>query len=159
MTHQNVNLEEHLFKTALADVRVVSRLMQQFLPEGVQAALDMRTLKQLPNSFVEQEFATALSDRIFSVKMKGRAAYICWVCVDQLIPDRLLPALMLCYTLHVQEQHHKQYPKQKRPFIYALVTCNEQRQFQNTADINEADRFVKFYHSADCFEIKESSRY
>lgn len=180
MTHKNFNPEAHFFKTALANVCIAKGLIQRFLPEALRAALDMRTLKRLPHHFVEKDFETALSDSIYSVKMNHRKAYICFIYVEKSIPDRLLPALILCYTLHVQEQYHKQHPQQKRPFIYALVACNGQRQFQNTIDvdihdyihvsrefadalspgpiqlidINAVDRFVKCYHSTDCSQTK-----
>jgi Putative transposase, YhgA-like len=139
MTHKNIYPERHFFKTTLSNVRVASKLIQQFLPQALRATLDMRTLKSLPNSFVEKDFETALSDSIFSVKMNDRTAYICFIYVEPSIPDYLLHSLILCYTLYVEEQCHKQHPKQKLPFIYALVVSNGQYQFQNISDLDMHD--------------------
>lgn len=84
-----------LFRSFLTDPTKARSLLEQYLPQKIKNICDFNTLKLEPGSFIDKNLKKHFSDILYSIKIRGKKAYIYTLIehltnLDPLIPFKLL---------------------------------------------------------------------
>ena len=95
-----------LFKAAFGEPAHAAGELRAVLPPDVVAALDLRTLRRVPGSFVDAALAERHTDVLFAVDtVDGRVAYVYVLLEHQSTVDPLMPHRILGYLVRIWEAH------------------------------------------------------
>ncbi|MBI3654701.1 MAG: Rpn family recombination-promoting nuclease/putative transposase [Acidobacteria bacterium] len=112
------NPHDAFFKQLMSRLEVARDFLQNYLPEKVIAALDVRSLELVDGSFVDEELKDHLSDLIFRVKLKrGGKAYIYILFEHKSSPDKWVAWQVLRYSIRVWEAEKQKRVKKFSPVI------------------------------------------
>ena len=94
---------------------------QSYLPEDVKSLVNWEKFQLAPGDFVSKALKNRKSDLLYESRIDDRKSLFYLHLEHQRKPDRDIPFRMLCYWVHIMEQHKRQYPGQPLPLIYPLV--------------------------------------
>jgi predicted transposase YdaD len=99
---------DNLFKSAMADLRVARDFFEHNLPPAVLQAVDLKTLKMSPNSYVDISLSDSASDILYKVEIAKKPAYLYLLCEHQSTVDPLMPFRLWQYIVGIWSDHLKQ---------------------------------------------------
>ncbi len=119
MSLQDVkNPHDAFFKQLMADIDVVRDFLKNYLPEKAVAALNLRKIEPVKDSFIDKELKEHLSDLIFRVKLKrGGKAYVYILFEHKSSPDKWVMWQVLLYAVSVWEVERKEKAKKLSPIL------------------------------------------
>lgn len=115
------SIHDKFFRAAMKNPRVAIDFIQHHFPKDICLALDTKTLKLIPNSYISDELQETVSDLVFSCKIASKQAYISLLIEHQSTPDKMMPFRVYHYLFGLLHDYRKQYPKKKLPPVYTLV--------------------------------------
>ena len=113
---------DKFFKETFSRPEVAREFFQTYLPSRLAAALDWRTLRVEPGTFVDERLTARHSDLLYSVQVAGQPVLLYCLFEHQSTVDPDLPFRLLVYMVRIWEQWRKQAgPGVKAPAILPLV--------------------------------------
>ena len=115
------NIHDKFIRAALQNHRVAVDFIQHHFPIKISQALDTKTLKLLPSSYINDDLQETASDLVFSCKIANKSAYQSLLIEHQSSPDKMMPFRVHHYLFGLLHNHRKQQPKQLLPAAYTIV--------------------------------------
>jgi len=103
-----------VWKKGMRNVQVARDLFEHYLPEKIQALVDLSTLELKSSSYIDDHYRQYCSDVLYGVQTKQGDGYLYCLAEHQSRADPRMALRMWTYTLRVIEDHleqgHKHYP-------------------------------------------------
>jgi len=119
--HQPPNIHDKFFRAAMKNPQLAIDFIQHYFPKDICLALDTKTLKLIPNSYISDDLQETASDLVFSCQIASKEAYISLLIEHQSRPDKMMPFRVHHYLFGLLHDYRKQYPKNQLPAVYTLV--------------------------------------
>jgi predicted transposase/invertase (TIGR01784 family) len=112
---------DRFFKQLLAQPEAARDFMRYYLPEDVVRLLDLSTLEQQKDSFVDAELRSHFSDVLYSVQTKGGAGVHIYVLIEhKSYPDLWVAFQLLRYMVRIWERDLER-EKRLRPVVPVVL--------------------------------------
>src|SRR5262245_54509877 len=122
------NPHDAFFKQLMADIEVVRDFLKNYLPETAVAALNMRQVETVKDSFIDKELKEHLSDLIFRVKLKrGGKAYVYILFEHKSSPDTWVLWQVLLYAVSIWGVERKKKAKKLSPILPIIFYHGKER--------------------------------
>ncbi|AVP87953.1 Putative transposase [Candidatus Phycorickettsia trachydisci] len=118
---------DSFFKQSLAIPEVAREVIEMHLPETIRNKVDLNSLKQIPETFVEKSLQKQIVDVLFSCSTKENkeTVFIYFLCEHQRTEDYWMAMRLLKYMLAICDRFRRENPDVKKlPLIYPLVFYN-----------------------------------
>lgn len=160
------NPHDALFRAAFADPERAAELLRASLPPEVVAAIDWRSLRRLPESFVDGALRDQQADLVFAVTVHGRQALLYVLFEHKSQPDRWLPLQLLRYLLRLWDAWRQEHPEAALlPPILPYVLYHGDRRWHGPRSLLElvdlpADvHWLRHFQPASGFWLEDLSTY
>ncbi len=111
-----------LVKHAFGDTENAAAELRAVLPQAIVEALDFRTLRVCPGSYVDDALRDLHSDLLYEVQLAGREALLYVLFEHQSRVDPLMPYRLLRYVVRVWEAWRREHPNaRKLPAVLPVV--------------------------------------
>jgi len=117
---KNLNIHDRFFKKSLSDIRVMKDFCRSHLPKTLLKGCDFNTLKSQPNSFIDKQLRSKISDVLYRVELWQDPGYLYFLCEHQSSADKLLPFRVLRYVVDIM-QHHIDQGNDQLPLVFPIV--------------------------------------
>lgn len=122
------NPHDAFFKAAFGRREVAADLLANYLPPEVAAALDLRTLEPIKDSFVDPELREHFSDLLYRVGLRGGGlAYACLLFEHKSAPEAMIAFQLLRYKVQTWEQLIAEGAKKLPPIIPIVIYHGRRR--------------------------------
>jgi predicted transposase/invertase (TIGR01784 family) len=149
---------DRFFRQAFSHPVAAREFFCAHLPARLVAAIDWRTLRRLPATFVDERLAGQSADLLFRARCRGRELYLYCLFEHQSRPDERLRLRLLSYMVQVWQDHSKEHgPGRKLPPLLPIVLHQGPRpwtystQFLNLVELPAGLRAELAPHQP-CFE-------
>lgn len=116
------NPHDRFFKETFSHPVAAREFFQACLPPRLVEASDWSSLELSPNTFIDERLTERSSDLLYSVRLRGRPAFIYCLFEHQSRVDSDMPFRLLLYMVRIWEQWRKQrQPGETPPCIVPLV--------------------------------------
>ena len=115
------NIHDKFFRAAMKHQHVAIDFIQHHFPKEIVLALDTKTLKLIPNSYINDDLQETVSDLVFSCKIANTPAYLSLLIEHQSRPDKMMPFRVHHYLFGLLHDYRKQHPNKRLPAVYPLV--------------------------------------
>jgi predicted transposase/invertase (TIGR01784 family) len=116
------NPHDALFKRIFRDLPTAAGQFRSVLPAGLAEKIDWRSLRIEPGSFVDERFRELHTDLLYSVRLRGREAFLYLLMEHQSTSPPLMTLRMLGYVVRVLEDFVKSNPNaNKVPAVIPVV--------------------------------------
>ncbi|EOC99369.1 Rpn family recombination-promoting nuclease/putative transposase [Caldisalinibacter kiritimatiensis] len=112
---------DKFFKETLGDINTAKDFMKNYLPKEVLEVIDLETLTQQKDSYIEKELEETFSDLLFKTKIKEKEGYIYFLFEHKSYPSHKITIQLLKYMTKIWEQKINKEKKKKLPIIIPLV--------------------------------------
>jgi len=120
-SNQPHNPHDRFFRSVMENRAVAESFMQHYLPEDINAALDLDSLKLEHDSYLDPALQETVSDLVFSCRLADQPAYLALLVEHQSRPDPHMPVRIGHYLFSLLTKHLKQQPNGPLAPVYALV--------------------------------------
>ena len=104
------NPHDRFFKQLMAQPDAASDFMRAFLPEDVVELMDLATLEQTAQSFVDEALRVHHSDLLFQVKLRSKAPAFVYVLFEH--KSYVDPGVFVQLLGYLAEIHKRQFATQ-----------------------------------------------
>lgn len=129
MKNKSKNRLNHdsFFRRSLSTPQVAREVIEMHLPEAILNKVDLSSLKQIPETFVEKSLQKQIVDVLFSCSTKENKEkiFIYFLCEHQRTEDYWMSMRLLKYMLAICDRFRRENPDAKKlPLVYPLVFYN-----------------------------------
>jgi predicted transposase/invertase (TIGR01784 family) len=119
--NKNIPTPHDLFFKANLENKVrAKKWIQTHINKDIVSNIDFKVMQSLPTEFIQSNLRKVVSDVLYSVKIKGKDAYIYFLLEHQSSSDELMAFRMLTYTVQIMQWHLSQGNK-KLPLVIPCV--------------------------------------
>jgi predicted transposase/invertase (TIGR01784 family) len=113
---------DHFFRNSMSNPKVSREFFESWLPQEILAKVDLSSLKQEKESFIDNELRQNITDILFSVKYGEDKGYFYLMVEQQTKQDYWMPFRLAKYMLNIYDSHLRNNPKDRHlPFVYPLI--------------------------------------
>lgn len=134
---------DKLIRRLLSNLTTAREILDVYLPNHVKELVDLSTLKQEPDTFVDAQHRFLEVDILFKAKCRlaDKECYI-WVLIEQQRePDVWLPLRQFCYLGviwdHIRKASKTRAKSAKLPLIYPLVISNSSKPYPHSLTLRD----------------------
>ena len=100
---------DKFFKKAMGDIRIARQFFAVHLPVKLKDKIDLQTLEQENQSFIDDAFKSSEADLVYSVNIgNSNTAYIYLLCENQSTIEHDIALRLLGYKLGIINFHRQQ---------------------------------------------------
>ena len=115
------NIHDKFFRSTMAHHDVAVDFVKHHFPKKIVEAINLDTLKLLPNSYIDTELQQSISDLVFSCEIAGVSAYLVLLVEHQSRAEKMLPFRVFHYVFSALNELRKAQPNKPLPPVYPLV--------------------------------------
>ena len=159
------NPHDRFFKELFSRLTSARDFIRHYLPASVAAALDLRTLTVVKESFIDEELRHYFSDLLLHVRRKQGGDVLIYLLLEhKSVPDVMVALQLFLYLARIWQPHFldKQKPL---PLVFPVVfyhgkeKWNVSQQFSGLFDFTGVEPWREFvpefkYHLCDLSKIK-----
>jgi len=157
------NPHDKFFKETMTLRENAVSFFREYLPAGIAALTDWRTLRIVKETFITPELQERFSDIVYAVRIRGKEAFIYFLMEHQSSPDCLMPLRFYHYIGGIWDLYLKQNPEEcKLPGVIPLLfyhgkeKWNISTQFQ---DMIEESGLIAEYAPKFQYILKDMSEF
>ncbi|HEY6330196.1 MAG TPA: Rpn family recombination-promoting nuclease/putative transposase [Blastocatellia bacterium] len=127
---QPTNPHDLAVREALSRRQTAAEFVANYLPANVTELMDLSTIEQVPDSFVDPELREHYSDLIYRLKLQRGGEAIVYVLIEHKShPDGMVAFQLLRYIVRIWEKHSRE-SKGKLPPILPIVLYHGEKEWK-----------------------------
>jgi len=130
-----INPHDKYFKSSMSDMRVARSFIQSHLPKNVLERMDLATLKQRNETFIDEALGKIETDIVYSAKLADKTAYIYILVEHQSTPQKFMPLRLWRYVLRLMFYHVEKLQNKSLPIVVPLIFYNGKEPYTHSTDI------------------------
>jgi predicted transposase/invertase (TIGR01784 family) len=132
----NINNHHDKFtKQVLSDKKTAKEFFQLSLPKSILAQVDLDTIEQVKESYVDNELGQGVVDLIYKVKFGMDDGYLIALLEQQSTQDDTMPLRISKYVLRIASEFLDNHKGSKIPLIYPLLLYTGQGKYKKPLSI------------------------
>ena len=132
----NINNHHDKFtKQILSDKKTAKEFFQLSLPKSILAQVDLDTIEQVKESYVDNELGQGVIDLIYKVKFGMDDGYLITILEQQSTQDETMPLRISKYVLRIASEFLDNHKGSKIPLIYPLLLYTGQGKYNKPLSI------------------------
>ncbi|MDG5816377.1 Rpn family recombination-promoting nuclease/putative transposase [Chitinispirillales bacterium ANBcel5] len=130
------NPHNAFFRETFSRITTARPFIDTYAPKQIRSQLDLSTLAIQKDSFVDKEFKAHYSDILYSVKLKGKSAFIYMLFEHKSYSDPWTGFQLLRNMVKIWEQYRNQHKKKKKlPIIVPMVIYHGAKEWEVTTSM------------------------
>ena len=121
MGNEIVNKHDAMFKEVFSHKEIAKSFLENNIPKEALDTIDIDNMELSRDSFENEELKETFSDLIYSTKINGRDAYICFLYEHKSYRDKLTAFQLNKYILEIWIETIQKQEKEELPIILPLV--------------------------------------
>ena len=146
MRDKNISPTPHdsFWKANLNDPKKAKKLIETHLSKEIVKHTDFTTLEAKPTEFIQHNLRLIVSDVLYSVKIKGKPAYIYFLWEHMSTAEALMAFRMLLYVAEIMKWHLAQ-GNNKLPLVIPCVIYHGKQYLRQNSDKSNKHRITFNY--------------
>ena len=129
------NHHDKFTKQVLSDKKTAKEFFQLSLPKSILAQVDLDTIEQVKESYVDNELGQGVIDLIYKVKFGMDDGYLIALLEQQSTQDETMPLRIGKYVLRIASEFLDNHKGSKIPLIYPLLLYTGQGKYNKPLSI------------------------
>lgn len=150
MGNEIVNKHDAMFKEVFSHKEIAKSFLENNIPKEALDTIDIDNMELSRDSFENEELKETFSDLIYSTKINGRDAYICFLYEHKSYRDKLTAFQLNKYILEIWIETIQKQEKEELPIILPLVIYHGTRDWNIRTDLR--DMIPDFYSLPSYFQ-------
>ncbi len=150
MGNEIVNKHDAMFKEVFSQKGIAKNFLENNIPKEALDIIDIDNIELARDSFENEELKGAFSDLIYSTKINGKDAYICFLYEHKSYRDKLTAFQLNKYILEIWIEIIQKQGKEELPIILPLVVYHGPENWNIKTDLR--DMIPDFYSLPDYFQ-------
>ncbi len=131
-THQP---HDKFFKETFSDLELTRDFIRHYLPGGLQPLIDLSTLSQVSESFVDDALKAFYSDMLFRVNTAEETCYIYFLFEHKSYQDPLTAFQLYKYMGAIWDRHLKNHGGGRLPVVLPILIYHGDRPFEGAVEL------------------------
>jgi predicted transposase/invertase (TIGR01784 family) len=141
---KNKQPHDVFFKKAISNMQVAKEFFDVYLPEDIKNKVDLNTLSQQKETFLDHDLGEGSVDVLFSVQFNKEKGYFYVLVEQQTQVNHWMPFRLGKYMMRICDHHLKTHPQEKHlPLIYPLIFYTGTKKYNAPLDL------WSLYHDPD----------
>jgi predicted transposase/invertase (TIGR01784 family) len=111
---------DEFFKSNVGDKKVAKEIIKAQINKELASKIDYRTMQKQPTEFIQKNLKRKIIDVLYSVKIKGKDAYLYFLLEHQSTADDAMLYRLFLYIVEIMKQHSENGVK-KFPLVVPVV--------------------------------------
>ncbi|MDQ2994012.1 MAG: Rpn family recombination-promoting nuclease/putative transposase [Pseudomonadota bacterium] len=130
-----IEIDDQFFQNIMSDISLAQKFLSEILPLEILREIDLGTIEQLPQSFIESPSVLPTMDILYKINWLTRHGHMYLIIELLTEQDPEIQLRMMQYTNDVINQHMKNTQDMRNPFVFSFVFYHGEERFKRPVGI------------------------